>query len=176
MADTGSTKVLDESEKAPENSEEIPEKSKVETVQSTKVPDESKTVPETPKTISKKVPSKTKEVAGKSNNPVEVKNELVEPEQAPPDFSDESLIKLMMSKGKTQHQADCSLALLRYNGYNDEERYRIMNDPKNYIHLLSYFGCVWPSIAIIFVLILIAVGLIMKLYYDIASSPCDKTW
>lgn len=67
----------------------------------------------------------------------------------PADISDFSLIQIMKAQGKTQGQAECSIALLKFLGYSQVERANILTERNNAVHRVCYFGSLWPMVLIV---------------------------
>lgn len=54
--------------------------------------------------------------------------------------SDQAIILLMQAHGRSEKQAKCALNLLKRLGYNEKERYEMLHDKHNNVHLLCHFG------------------------------------
>lgn len=79
----------------------------------------------------------------------------------PADISEFSLIQIMKAQGKTQGQAECSIALLKFLGYSQLERANMLTERNNAVHRVCYFGSLWP-------MVLIVIGI----FLGIASLTC----
>jgi hypothetical protein len=79
-------------------------------------------------------------------------------------LTDTAIIEMLIFEQKrSRNQATCALNTLRLLGYGATERYRMLKDPNNNIHLLSYFGNIWIFLSLVLFFLMLTVYTIMKL-------------
>lgn len=79
------------------------------------------------------------------------------------DISDEAIIRVMLTQGKSENQARCALDLLKRLEYNQAERFEMLSDPNCNVHLISIFGSLTP----VFVLSLAVAVVIFAALYEV---------
>lgn len=77
------------------------------------------------------------------------------------DISDEAIIRVMLTQGKSENQARCALDLLKRLEYTQAERFEMLSDPNCNIHLITYFGSLIP---VFFLALAVAVVILAALY------------
>lgn len=79
-------------------------------------------------------------------------------------MTDNAMVQLLMIEQKrTLRQASCAINTLKRFGYGPVERYHMLKDPNNNVHLLCYFGNIWISIFLGLMIFVIAVCSVFKL-------------
>lgn len=71
---------------------------------------------------------------------------------------DDAIIQMLMVEQKrSKRQATCAVNALKRFGYGPVDRFHMLKDPNNNIHLLSYFGNIWIFMFLVFFFLAIAV-------------------
>lgn len=84
--------------------------------------------------------------------------------EIPQYMSDNAIIEeLIRDQKRTRRQATCAVNALKRFGYGPAERYHMLKDPNNNVHLLCYFGNIWFAIFLGLVIFLIFVFSVFKI-------------
>lgn len=78
------------------------------------------------------------------------------------DISDEAVIQLLMTQGRTEKQAECAVNLLKMFKYGLQERYQILSDSNSKIHRLCYFGSLIPIVVLVLAVLILIGGVIYQ--------------
>lgn len=78
------------------------------------------------------------------------------------DISDGAIIRLMMTQGRSEKQAECAVNLLKIFKYGLEERYRILSDSSSNIHRFCYFGSLIPIVLLVLAVLVLIGGIIYQ--------------
>lgn len=82
------------------------------------------------------------------------------------DISDDAIIRLMMSQGKSENQAKSAVALLKLLQIGPLERHRILSDPDGVVHFICYFGSLMPFFMLVIAILVLIIAEIYDIFYD----------
>lgn len=82
------------------------------------------------------------------------------------DFSDEAIIRLMMSQGKSKNQAKSALAVLKLLQISPPERHRILSEPDHVVHFVCCFGSLIPLFIVLIAILLLIIVEIYDVFFD----------
>jgi hypothetical protein len=93
---------------------------------------------------------------------------------AVPNFmADNAMIQMLIIEQKrSRKQAVCALETLKKFGYGPGERYHMLKDPTNNIHMLCYFGNIWIFFFLVLFFLALALYSLMAIGMRLWEEYC----